>query len=137
MTLSSLHVVLLSRLGRNEGGRETWMYNFLPRLVLQDRNLLVKVFGIREEAGTSVAEEFHSILDSDAAHRFLSDHFQVCRICRSIASSSAGLESMAIFNRLAASSIRSIALSGSCRSDMYLCDKVAAAIAAPSCIRTP
>ncbi len=56
---------------------------------------------------------------------------------RSTSSISVGTESISIFRRDAASSTRSIALSGRNRSEMYRWDKVAAAISAESLIRTP
>jgi hypothetical protein len=56
---------------------------------------------------------------------------------RSSSSISSGFESISIRIRLAASSIRSIALSGRWRSVMYLLDKVAAATIALSVMRTP
>ncbi|GBD30265.1 hypothetical protein HRbin32_01368 [bacterium HR32] len=60
-----------------------------------------------------------------------------CMIRRSISSSSAGLLSISIRSLAAASSMRSMALSGRKRSLMYRWDRVAAAITAASVIRTP
>ncbi len=60
-----------------------------------------------------------------------------CMILRSISSSSAGMLSISMRSRDAASSIRSMALSGKKRSLMYRSDKVAAAMTAESWIRTP
>jgi hypothetical protein len=60
-----------------------------------------------------------------------------CITRRSISSSASGLLSTAIRTREAASSTRSIALSGKNRSVMYRFDKVAAATIALSLIRTP
>ena len=56
---------------------------------------------------------------------------------RRISSSSAGIESFSIRSRLAASSTRSIALSGRNRSWMYRSDSTAAETIALSVIRTP
>ena len=58
-------------------------------------------------------------------------------IRRSASSSRTGLLSISIRSRLAASSIRSMALSGKNRSLMYRSESVAAAITALSVIRTP
>ncbi len=54
-----------------------------------------------------------------------------------ISSSSAGIESISVRSRAAASSTRSIALSGRNRSEMYRSDSTAAATSAASLIRTP
>ncbi len=56
---------------------------------------------------------------------------------RSSSSSSIGIESISIRSRLAASSTRSIALSGRKRSVMYRFESVAAATSAESVMRTP
>jgi len=60
-----------------------------------------------------------------------------CRICRSNTSISVGIESSSILRRDADSSMRSTALSGRKRAEMYLSDRVAAATMAPSWMRTP
>ena len=60
-----------------------------------------------------------------------------CKISRSRTSISCGSESISIRIRDAASSIRSIALSGKKRSVIYLFESVAAATIAASLIRTP
>ena len=54
-----------------------------------------------------------------------------------ISSISAGIESISVLIIAEASSIRSMALSGRKRSDIYLSDRVAAAITAPSDILMP
>ena len=56
---------------------------------------------------------------------------------RSQTSISVGTESISIRRRLAASSIRSMALSGRKRSRRYRLDRVTAATSAASVIRTP
>ncbi len=60
-----------------------------------------------------------------------------CSIRRSALSSSVGWLSISIFNRLAASSIRSMALSGRKREVMYRSESTAAAMIASSRMRTP
>ena len=60
-----------------------------------------------------------------------------CLIFRSTESSSSGSESISIRSFEAASSTRSMALSGRNRSAMYLALSCAAATMAPSVIRTP
>lgn len=77
MSSYSLHVVLLSRLGPNDGGTETWLYNFLPRLVMRDENLFVKVFGISDEGAEPVASCPQSIFSSAIAPRFVLSQFPV------------------------------------------------------------
>ena len=59
-----------------------------------------------------------------------------CMIRRSISSTSWGMESISIRRREAASSIRSMALSGRKRSEMYRCESTAAATRAESLIFT-
>lgn len=44
----NVDLIMLSKFGKNDGGRETWAYNFLPELV-KDKNILVNVFGYRNE----------------------------------------------------------------------------------------
>ena len=60
-----------------------------------------------------------------------------CIIRRLISSISPGIESISVLIVAEASSTKSIALSGKNLSEMYLCDKVAAAINAESWILTP
>ena len=54
-----------------------------------------------------------------------------------MSSISAGMESISVLISAHASSTRSIALSGRNLSEIYLCERVAAAIRAASCILTP
>ncbi len=60
-----------------------------------------------------------------------------CRTFREISSNSAGRLSISVRRRAAASSMRSMALSGKKRSAMYRCESLVAAISAASLIRTP
>jgi glycosyltransferase involved in cell wall biosynthesis len=43
----SIELIMLSKFGRSDGGRESWAYNFLPELILED-SYLVTVFGYRK-----------------------------------------------------------------------------------------
>ena len=40
-------IVMLSNLGPAEGGRETWLYNFLPRLMQRFPSLKLRIHGFR------------------------------------------------------------------------------------------
>lgn len=44
-----LEVILLSKLGKNDGGRETWVYNFLPRLLETHEDLRLTLCGFHPE----------------------------------------------------------------------------------------
>lgn len=64
-----LHVLMLSRLGRNDGGRETWLYEFVPRLVRAVSTARVSVFGIRSDGDPPLEDDFADG-DGDVAGRF-------------------------------------------------------------------
>ena len=74
---------------------------------------------------------------SSLSRRIPSRSISSCFIFRSTESSSSGIESISMRSFDAASSIRSIALSGRNRSGMYRSLNCAAATMAPSVIRTP
>lgn len=40
-------LVMLSNFGLRDGGRETWAYNFIPRLLEHDKELRLRVYGLR------------------------------------------------------------------------------------------
>ena len=40
-------MIMISNFGRSDGGRETWAYNFIPRLLERDGGLHLHVFGVR------------------------------------------------------------------------------------------
>lgn len=42
-----LDLIMLSKFGKNDGGRETWAYNFLPQLLLE-RSLKLNIFGYND-----------------------------------------------------------------------------------------
>lgn len=42
-----LDIVMLSAFGKQDGGRETWLYNFLPELLLDSKISKVHLFGFR------------------------------------------------------------------------------------------
>lgn len=46
---------MLSKFGKNDGGREVWAYNFLP-VLLQDEKIKLNIFGYRtkEEDNTQL-----------------------------------------------------------------------------------
>ena len=75
----------------------------------------------------------------DSSVSFASAAFSISswRMRRSTTSISNGMESISIRSRDAASSTRSIALSGSWRPVMYRCESTAAATSAASWMRTP
>ena len=85
-------------------------------------------------------------LTTATRRRALASSFSLLRACSSMASAirrrsswsmGSGSESISIFNRLAASSTRSMALSGSCRAEMYRSERRAAATRAASRMRIP
>jgi glycosyltransferase involved in cell wall biosynthesis len=43
-----IDLIMLSKFGKNDGGRETWAYNFLPALI-QDKKIKLNIFGYRLE----------------------------------------------------------------------------------------
>jgi glycosyltransferase involved in cell wall biosynthesis len=45
--MPSAAMIMISNFGRSDGGRETWAYNFIPRLLEQDAGLDLHVFGVR------------------------------------------------------------------------------------------
>ena len=42
-------LVMLSNFGPADGGRETWGYNFIPRLIARHKHLRLSIFGLRIE----------------------------------------------------------------------------------------
>jgi len=42
-----LDIIMLSTFGKQEGGRETWLYNFLPELLKDDKIIKINLFGFR------------------------------------------------------------------------------------------
>ena len=42
-------LVMLSNFGPADGGRETWAYNFIPRLIARHKHLRLSIFGLRIE----------------------------------------------------------------------------------------
>lgn len=69
-----LHVLMLSRLGRNEGGRETWLYEFVPRLVRALPAVRVSVLGIRSDGDPPVDG------DLEACAGDVRDRFSILRL---------------------------------------------------------
>ena len=49
MMSHKLAVVMISNFGRADGGRETWAYQFLPRLMAREPTLAVELHGLRVE----------------------------------------------------------------------------------------
>ena len=89
-------------------------------------------------SATSASSRSRRSSVSGSVSRFMASRSMAnWRILRSTSSSSTGRLSISIRSMLAASSTRSMALSGRNRSVMYRCDSVAAATRAASRMRTP
>ena len=59
-------IVMLSNLGPSEGGRETWLYNFLPRLLQRYPQLRLSIHGFRLDGDSDNRETLHrAARDSD------------------------------------------------------------------------
>jgi glycosyltransferase involved in cell wall biosynthesis len=72
-----LHILILSRLGRKDGGRETWIYNFLPVLLAKTPAMNVMVFGIKDEATEDVTVAFRHAALNIEKKRFVPHQFEV------------------------------------------------------------
>ena len=64
-----LDVILLSKYGRSDGGRETWAYNFLPALVARHKHLNIRVFGFLPTGDADPSDEFTSSLSCEDRKR--------------------------------------------------------------------
>lgn len=53
MKKEALDIIMLSNFDRNGGGRETWLYNFLPELLEDDQIEKVTLFGYDNKGGNS------------------------------------------------------------------------------------
>lgn len=73
-----LHILMLSRFGRNDGGRETWLYEFVPRLVRTRSTDRVSVFGIRSDGDPPVEDDLEDCA-GDVRERFSIFRFYVRR----------------------------------------------------------
>jgi glycosyltransferase involved in cell wall biosynthesis len=53
----TLALVMISNFGRADGGRETWAYQFLPRLLQRDPDLSIDLHGLRVEGQADTSGE--------------------------------------------------------------------------------
>jgi glycosyltransferase involved in cell wall biosynthesis len=60
---------MLSNLGRADGGRETWAYNFIPRLLDRYRSLRLSIFGLRVDEQPDNRETLLSCVPEDQRSR--------------------------------------------------------------------
>lgn len=65
---SKIDLIMISKFGRNDGGTETWFYNFFPALLL-DRSIKLTIYGYRcegDEDNTATIKK----LESSGIHQF-------------------------------------------------------------------
>src|SRR5687768_4134929 len=65
-----LALVMISNFGRSDGGRETWAYQFLPRLLERKPNLHVEVCGLRVDGQEDNSEELRQAIAESERDRF-------------------------------------------------------------------
>jgi len=53
---NNIEIIMLSRYGREDGGRETWLYNFLPELLKNKSINKVTLFGINTNDSDNIKE---------------------------------------------------------------------------------
>ena len=46
--IKNIDIVMLSKFDKNDGGRETWLYNFLPELLKDSAIGKIKLFGYKK-----------------------------------------------------------------------------------------
>ncbi len=65
-----LALVMISNFGRADGGRETWAYQFLPRLLERKPNLHVEVCGLRVDGQEDNSDELREAIAESERDRF-------------------------------------------------------------------
>jgi glycosyltransferase involved in cell wall biosynthesis len=66
-------LVMLSNFGRADGGRETWAYNFVPRLLARYPGLRLSVFGMRTDGEADNRDALRSAVGQDDRDRLAVD----------------------------------------------------------------
>lgn len=57
----AVDLIMLSSFNRSGGGRETWAYNFLPRLLASDKKLHLRIYGLKNYHEVDNSQEFVSV----------------------------------------------------------------------------
>ena len=60
----SIDLVMLSKFGRADGGRETWAYNFIPLLLESNKNLSLTIYGFSIDNKSDKREELLSVFNN-------------------------------------------------------------------------
>lgn len=62
--------ILLGNMSRSDGGRETWSYNFLPRLLAADPDLRIRLFAQRTEGHRDTTPDLLAAMGETGRDRF-------------------------------------------------------------------
>ena len=74
-----LAIVMISNFGRADGGRETWAYQFLPRLLARNPGLSADLFALRVDGQADNSPELESAVAAEDRMRLRQRFFRAAR----------------------------------------------------------
>jgi glycosyltransferase involved in cell wall biosynthesis len=79
MNPQNLALVMISNFGRSDGGRETWAYQFLPRVLARQPDLRADIYALRVKGEPDTTPELIAATGENAPLRLHARFFEVAR----------------------------------------------------------